>query len=123
MNNNKAKFKKEFKKKIYQFILRLIKLIDALDKRDSTCRVIPEQIIDSGTGILSNYLEAQVASSKKDFANYFRYSLKSINESKMWIAILRDSNKANQSETNYLLKELEEIGNIFASSLITLKNR
>ena len=123
MNNNKAKFKKEFKKKIYQFILRLIKFIDALDKRDSTCRVISEQVIDSGTGILSNYLEAQVASSKKDFANYFRYSLKCINESKMWIAILRDSNKADQSEANYLLKELEEIGNIFASSLITLKNR
>jgi len=119
----KEQFKKEFKKRVYKFILELIKFIDKLDKKDPTCRVISDQLVDSGTGILSNYLEAQVASSKKDFINYFHHSLKCCNESKMWIAILRDSKKANFNESNKLLEELKEISNILASSLLTLKGK
>ncbi len=123
MKNDKEKFKKEFKKRLYNFVLRLVAFIDKLDKKDITCRVVGEQVIDSGTGILSNYLEAQVSSSKKDFINYFRHSLKCCNESKMWIALLRDTNKCEKNEANFLLKELEEISNIFASSLLTLKRK
>ena len=123
MNKDTNQFKKEFKAKLYRFVLLLITFVDGLDKRDPTCRVVSEQLIDSGTGTLSNYLEAQVASSKKDFANYFRYCLKCVNESKMWIAVLRDSNKSDVNKANNLLNELEEIGKIFASSLITIKNK
>ncbi len=123
MKNDKEKFKKEFKKRLYSFILKHIAFVDTLDRRDPTCRVISEQLIDSGTGMLSNYLEAQVASSKKDFTNYFHHCLKCCNESKMWIAVLRDSNKADRENSNNLLKELDEIANIFGSSLLTLKGR
>lgn len=128
MNNDKLKinketFKKQFKKRLYQFVLKLISFIDFLSKSDPVCRVISEQLIDSGTGILSNYLEALVSSSKKDFVNYFRYSLKCLNESKMWITTLKDSNKCKKEKAEFLLKELEEIGNIFAKSLITLKQK
>ena len=121
MKNDKEKFKNEFKKRLYFFVLNLIKFVDSLDKRDATCRVISEQLIDSGTGILSNYSEAQVASSKKDFTNYFHYCLKCCNETKVWIALLRDSNKANKQNSDKLLAELKEISDIFGSSLITLK--
>ena len=126
MNNdnvktNKEEFKKQFKKRLYNFVLKLIAFIDSLKRTDPVCRVISEQLVDSGAGILSNYLEAQVSSSKKDFTNYFRYSLKCLNESKMWIATLRDSNKSDKNQANQLLQELDEIGNIFAKSLITLK--
>ena len=122
-NIQKNNFKKEFKRRLYKFVLRLIKFVDSLDKRDPTCRVVSEQLIDSGTGMLSNYLEAQVGSSRKDFTNYFHHCLKCCSESKMWIAVLRDSDKANKEEANDLLKELEEIGNIFGSSLLTLKGK
>ncbi len=123
MNSDKEKFKIDFKKRLYKFVLELIALIDTLDRRDATCRVISEQVIDSGTGMLSNYIEAQVGSSKKDFTNYFHHCLKCCNESKVWLAVLRDSNKSDKQKTNALLKELDEIGNIFASSLLTLKGK
>jgi four helix bundle protein len=87
MKNDKEKFKSEFKKRIYRFVLELIAFVDSLPKNDSACRVISEQMIDSGTGIISNYIEAQVASSKKDFTNYFHYCLKCCNETKVWIAL------------------------------------
>ena len=123
MKDDKEKFKNEFKKRIYQFVLNLIAFVDKLPKNDPTCRVISEQVIDSATGIVSNYIEAQVASSKKDFTNYFHHCLKCCNETKVWLALLRDANKVDGEESGRLLDELKEIADIFGSSLLTLKGK
>ncbi len=122
MKNDKEKFKKEFKNRVYQFTLRLIEFVDKLPK-SAGAQIIGGQLLGSGTSIGANYVEAQAASSKKDFTNFFHHSLKSANESKFWLALLRDSGKANRKETGLLLKELTEIANILGSSLLTLKNR
>ena len=45
---------------------------------------------------------------KKDFTNYFNTSLKSTNESKLWIALLRDSKRTKSEKVDWLLKELDE---------------
>ena len=84
MKNDNAKFKSEFKARIYRLVLRLIKFIDKLP-RDPVCQVIGKQLLRSGTSVLANYIEASSASSKKDFINYFTHSLKSGNESKVWL--------------------------------------
>ena len=122
MQNDSAKFKNEFKKRLYNWALRLIKFIDKLPK-DSVCAVISKQLLRSGTSILANYVEANSASSRKDFINFFTHSLKSANESKMWLALLRDTGKGEKPELEWLLKELIEIANIFASSILTLKGK
>ena len=123
MQNDKSKFKKEFKnRRLYQFVLRLIEFIDELPN-DHVSRRLSDQLLRSGTSILGNYVEGQAASSKRDFTNYFNISLKSTNESKLWITLLRDTKRANSEEVNWFLKELEEIGNIFASSILTLKGK
>jgi len=122
MENDSAKFKNEFKKRLYKWVLRLIKFIDKLPK-DSVCNVLGKQLLRSGTSILANYIEANSASSKRDFINFFTYSLKSANESKVWLSILRDTEKGDREELNYLLKELIEIANVFASSILTLKGK
>jgi four helix bundle protein len=122
MKNDNAKFKMEFKKRIYNWVLRLIKFIDKLPK-DSVCLIMSKQLLRSGTSILANYIEANSASSKKDFINFFTHSLKSANESKVWLCLLRDTNKGNEKELKWLLNELVEIANIIASSIITLKSK
>jgi four helix bundle protein len=122
MQNDKSKFKMEFKKRLYGFVLRLVKFIDKLPK-GSVSDVMGKQLLRSGTSILANYIEANSASSKKDFTNFFTHSLKSANESKVWICLLRDTNKGDKQELDYLLKELTEIANIVASSIITLKGK
>ncbi len=122
MENDNAKFKNEFKRRLYDWVLRLIKFIDKLPK-DSVCNVLGRQLLRSGTSILANYIEANSASSRKDFVNFFTHSLKSANESKMWLALLRDTKKGNQEELSWLLKELIEIANVLASSIITLKGK
>ncbi len=102
VQNDKAKFKKEFKEQVYRFILKLVEFIDNLPK-DSCSRIVGEQLLRSGTSIGANYIESQASSSKKDFTNFFNHSLKSANESKFWLSILRDSGRASSSEVEIFL--------------------
>jgi len=122
MQNDSSKFKNEFKKRLYNWVLRLIKFIDKLPK-DSVGNVLGKQLLRSGTSILANYIEANSASSKKDFINFFTHSLKSSNESKVWITLLRDLDKGDKIELKWLIDELLEISKILASSIITLKGK
>ena len=122
MKSDNAKFKNEFKKRLYVWVLDLIKFIDSLPK-DSVCNVMGKQLLRSGTSVLANYVEANSASSKKDFINFFTHSLKSSNESKVWLSLLKDTNKGDKQNIEKLLKELTEISNIIASGIITLKGK
>lgn len=108
-----------FKKRLYTFVLKMIASLNILGKTQSN-KVISDQLLRSGTSILANFIEAQSASSKKDYINYFTHSLKSSNESKVWVALLRDTNE-HKEDFNWLLVELKEFSNIFASSILTLK--
>ena len=74
MENDKSKFKKEFKKRLYNFVLKLIEFIDNLPK-DNVSKRLGDQLLRSGTSILGNYIEGQAASSKRDFSNYFNFDL------------------------------------------------
>lgn len=116
-------FREELKRRIYKFILELVKFVDKLSKDDPLCRIARDQLLDSGTGIGSNYVEAIAGSSRKDFTNYLNISLKSANESKFWLALLRDAGKGDKDEINNLLKELIEIANILAKSIKTLRGK
>ena len=122
MENDRAKFKNEFKRRLYNWVLRLIKFIDRLPK-DSVCSVMGKQLLRSGTSILANYIEANSSSSQKDFINFFTHSLKSANESKVWLCLLRDTSKGDQKELQWLLNELVEIANIIASGILTIKGK
>jgi len=120
--DNKA-FSENFKRRIYTFILRLIKFVETLPKSDDLCRIARDQLIRSGTSVGANYIEAIAGSSKKDFTNFLSHSLKSANESKFWLALLRDAGKGDKIEINELLRELIEIANILGASIRALKKK
>lgn len=122
LKSEREQFKEEFRKRIKQFILNLIRFIDSLPN-DRIGRIIGDQLLRSGTSIGANYFESRAASSKNDFINFFNHSLKSSNESKFWLEILIDARKCNYQEANKLFKEVSEISNIFASSILTLKGK
>ncbi len=122
MQNDKARFKEDFKKRLYHFTLKLIEFLDKLAK-DNVSRRLGDQLLRSGTSIIGNYVEARAASSRKDFTNFLNTALKSANESKMWFALLRDSGRAKADDVAWFLRELEEVANILASSVLTLKGK
>ena len=122
MENDKSKFKIEFRKRLYSWVLKLIKFIEKLPQ-NSVCAVMGKQLLRSGTSVLANYTEAGSASSKRDFINFFTHSLKSANESELWLNLLNDTDNGSKIELDFLLKELREISNIIASSILTMKGK
>jgi four helix bundle protein len=122
MDEEKKKKADEFKKRLYNFTLKLIELIEKLPK-DNVSRRIGDQLLRSGTSIIANYIEGKAASSKKDFANFINISLKSSNESKLWLSLLKDTGKIDAEKTVWFLNELKEVSNIFGASLITMRNK
>ena len=122
MQNDKAKFKNEFKGRVYKFALDVIGFVDKLSV-EQTSRIINDQLLRSTTSIGANVIEAQAASSRKDYTNFFTYALKSANECKFWLGLLRDSGRGDKDTVNKLLKEATEIANILATSILTLKGR
>lgn len=111
---------KQFKQRLYSFTLKLIEFIDRLPP-DNVSRRIGDQLLRSGTSIIGNYIEGLSGSTKNDLRNYFNHSLKSSNESKLWLALLRDSGRAQGDNVVWLLNELDQYSKIFSSSILTLK--
>jgi four helix bundle protein len=97
--------------------------LDSLNKSDFVILVIAKQLLRSATSIGANIIEAQAGSSRKDFTNFFSYALKSANESKFWLGLLRDSNKASTDAIIPVITETTELANILASSILTLKGK
>jgi four helix bundle protein len=117
--------KDEFKSRLYRYTIRLIRFIATIP--DNLVSIeIKRQLVRSGTSIGANYFEALGASSKRDFQNFFNHSLKSSNESKFWIGLLLDANliaNNQRSECIGILDETKQLSNIFASSILTMKNK
>ena len=115
-------FKIKFKKRLYSFTLNLIENLEKLHV-DNISKRLGDQLLRSGTSIIGNFIEGQSASSKKDFINYLNISLKSSNESKLWVSLLKDTKRLDSMIADKLIKELIEISNILASIIIKLKNK
>ena len=122
MQNDRLKFKDEFKRRVYSFALDIISFVDQLPEKQ-TSSILGHQLLRSATSIGANVIEAEAASSRKDYTNLFSYALKSANETKFWLALLIDSGKADKSKANRVLKEVNEIANILGASILTLKGK
>ena len=122
MQNGKVKFKKEFRARVYTFALDIIKFIEQLPK-GQVSSIIGSQLLRSATSIGANVIEAQGASSRRDYTNFFTHALKSANETEFWLCLLRDSGKSEKDTTENLLLELAELSKILATSILTLKGK
>lgn len=121
-HSGKSEQTRLFKQRLYTFTLKLIDFIDRLPP-DNVSRRIGDQLLRSGTSIVGNYIEGLSGSSKNDLRNYFNHSLKSSNESKLWLMLLRDSGRAKGQDVPWLLDELEQYSKIFSASILTLKGK
>jgi len=122
MQSDKAKFKDEFNKRVYAFALDVIAFVDRLPA-EQISRIITDQLTRSTASIGANVVEAQAASSRKDYTNFFTNALKSANECKFWLGLLRHSGRGDREAINKLLREDTEIANILATSVLTLKEK
>ncbi len=84
---------------------------------------ILDQLIRSATSIGANSVEGGSGSSKKDFIKFYAIALKSANETKFWLCIIRETLKCDKEVLNRLLNEAIEIANIIASILKSARQK
>src|SRR4030042_5754904 len=72
------------------------------------------QLIRSVTSIGANYMEANQASSKKDFRNKIRICQKESNETKHWLRMIARANSPRKNDCEKLWREAHELTLIFA---------
>ncbi len=80
-----------------------------------------DQLIRSATSIGANLVEAKAGASKRDFLNFYVIALKSANETKYWLCLIRDSIQSDKNKVAYLLQEADELSKIIASIIISVK--
>ena len=91
----------------------IIKFVKTLPYNDFN-RPLISQLIRSATSIGANYMEANQASSNKDFKNKIRISQKEANETKHWLRMVGVSNPDKAVECKKLSQEAHELTLIFA---------
>lgn len=121
MNNDS--YKKILITRAYNFSLAVIKLTKEIKTPDYSTGVIIKQLIRSATSVGANIVEAQASPTRKDFSNFMNHALKSANESRYWLALLRDTEIAKKDKASSLLEEAQEISKILGSTVRTLKSR
>ncbi|MFM9052802.1 MAG: four helix bundle protein [Bacteroidota bacterium] len=96
----------DLKYRSYHFALTTIRKINRL-KLPITARPLSDQLIRSSTSVGANVIEGRSGSSRKDLVRFYQIALKSANESKYWLCLLRDAFDLKENEIEYLIKEAD----------------
>ena len=78
-----------------------------------------DQLVRSATSVGANLAEGKAGSTRKDWKNYFLIALKSANETKYWLCLIRDTmDETDKKKIIELINEADEISNIIASIIV-----
>ena len=91
-------------------------------KQDVITNPIINQLIRSGTSIGANYMEANAASSKKDFRNKIFICKKEAQETKHWLRMLAQCMPERKDDMRKLWKECQELTLIFQKITTSLRD-
>ena len=100
----------------------IIELAKKVSRNTITIPII-NQFVKSGTSIGANYMEANGASSRKDFKNKIHICKKEALETKYWLRILSKAVPELKGEYRELWKENQELTLIFAKIISSLNKK
>lgn len=112
----------EIKIRCYYYSVEIVKFLDSIETKRIHYSII-DQLLRSSTSIGANVVEAKSAHSRKDFIKFYVIALKSANEAKYWLCLLRDGVGIEKKKIEPLLTEVDEISRILAASIIKLKKK
>lgn len=121
-NHNLNLKSSDVKYRAYKFSLLVINFVNGFPEK-RIYWIIADQLLRCGTSIGANIVEAKSSSSKREFIKYYEIALKSANETKYWLCLLRDSNLLDRSIVEPVLNEAIELSNMLGSSLLTMKGK
>ena len=122
MQTEKTYRAEELKKRTKQFATRIVRLYQALPRRDEA-RVIGRQVLRSGTSVAANYRAVCRARSKAEFISKIGVVVEEIDETVFWLELLVDTGIVAQARMESLQEEATELLAIFAASQHTARGR
>lgn len=90
-------------------------------KQDSVSQPLINQLVRSSTSIGANYMEANSASSKKDFRNKIFICKKEAQETKHWLRMLSGCFLNEVDNTRQMWKECQELTLIFGKIISSMR--
>lgn len=112
----------DIKERTFQFSKDLILFIREV-KTERIYFSLLDQLLRSGTSVGANVEEGKAGSSRNDFKKFYIIALKSANETKYWLRLLKETEliKANSiKRIDALINEVNDISRIIAAIVINL---
>jgi four helix bundle protein len=107
--------KNDLCERLFEFAVRVIEFLKTLPYTPEN-KTIRTQLSKCSCSSGANYEESQAGSSKADFSNKVRISLREMRESNYWLRIIKRTVKeVNKAEHDYLIEESNEFKNILGS--------
>jgi four helix bundle protein len=110
----------DLEKRLIQFAIDIVKLVGHLPQ-NFQAKHIANQILRSGTAPAPNYGEARAAESRADFIHKLKIALKELNETAVWLRILRGSFDVDADLLGQLVGENTELCKIIVASVKTAR--
>ena len=111
--------------RLFKFAVKILRFLPKLPKTHEMS-VVRYQLAKNSSSSGANYEEAQAGSSKPDFNNKVRISLREMRESNYWLRIIKSSFKlvpSQFSKLEFLIKESNELKNILGSIIVKSKKK
>ena len=106
---------RDLAERLFEFAVAVLLFVKTLPDTPEN-RIIRYQLVKSSSSSGANYEESQAGSSKADFTNKIRISLREMRESNYWLRLIKRAEPAIDKEQNdYLIKESAELMNILGS--------
>jgi len=108
--------------RLIDFAVDVVKVCGKLPK-DYAGRHMANQLLRSGTAPAAHYAEARGAESTKDFIHKLKICLKELNETAVWLKIIKRSELFPESPLRPIFQECVELSRIINASISTAKTR
>jgi len=92
-------------------------------KQDAIAKPLISQLVRSGTSVGANYMEANSASSRRDFQNKIFICKKESQETKHWLRMIANYSPERKEEIRKLWQETQELTMIFQKITTSLKSK
>jgi len=92
-------------------------------KQDAITKPLISQLVRSSTSVGANYMEANAASSRRDFQNKIFICKKEAQETKHWLRMIASYSAEEKDEIRKLWQEAQELTMIFQKITTSLRNK
>lgn len=90
-------------------------------REDNVSRPVINQLVRSATSVGANYMEANAASSRRDFKNKIFICKKEAQETMHWLRMITECEPGKKDDARILWKEAQEFTFIFGKIVSSMK--